>query len=174
MSCPALYAFPYFYNFGDAVGKDLIQELAPVKFSKTSDTLLVTIGSVIHIMHKTSKRRQTQRYREFVLWGTGANPTSSTTIPKGNIVVKALRGPLTRQFLLDQGLNVPKDVPYGDPALLIPTLFDFERERAIHNICIIPHFNDVDYVRKYASSYNLIYPTEEWKTVWRKFHSVGL
>lgn len=169
MVCPSLYAFPYFYNFGDAVGADIIKKIAPgVQFSKTSEDLLVTIGSVMHIMHKTNKRKQSMKYKRFILWGTGSNPTIQAPPSGKNMEIHALRGPLTRKFLESHDIHVPLGIPYGDPALLIPHLFGTPARRVKYKQCIIPHFNDVEEIKLKTPQLYKIYPHEDWKVVWNK------
>ncbi len=56
--------------------------------------------------------------------------------------MRAVRGPLTRQFLMDMGIDCPKI--YGDPALLLPKLFpEFKKsENPTKEYIIIPHHSD--------------------------------
>jgi pyruvyltransferase len=72
------------------------------------------------------------------VWGSGF-------IREGELVqgpprsVHAVRGPLSRQALLKQGIKCPEI--YGDPALLLPRFFKPVVEQR-HRIGIVPHYID--------------------------------
>jgi pyruvyltransferase len=78
------------------------------------------------------------------IWGSGVN----AKMPPGlhtfrALDVRAVRGPLTRDFLVNLGIRVPE--VFGDPALLLPELDKNLRQWAtnkIYDVTIIPNFND--------------------------------
>jgi pyruvyltransferase len=86
------------------------------------------IGSIITWM--TSKRS--------VIWGSGVvYPNKElSAIPKK---IYAVRGPLTREYLLQRGINCPEI--YGDPALLFPQYY-MPNPQKKYKLGIIPHFRD--------------------------------
>lgn len=55
-----------------------------------------------------------------IVWGSGAI-SSDTKIKSKRCQINSVRGPLTRQLLLDQGIECPP--VYGDPALLISKFY---------------------------------------------------
>ena len=74
-----------------------------------------------------------------IIWGSGVvyphKPISA--IPKK---VLAVRGPLTRNYLLERGIECPK--VYGDPALLFPKFYIPKNKNRRYKVGIIPHFRD--------------------------------
>ena len=126
----------YPYNFGDDINYHLIKFLSKKKVVNIRDTYLswlpitnyICIGSVIEWFTD----------RNSILWGCGANPGTSPLKKKPKKVL-AVRGPMTRQYLLSQGVACPK--VYGDPALLLPMMYPCKKEKR-YKIGIIPHFLD--------------------------------
>ena len=72
------------------------------------------------------------------VWGSGFIKEGELVmgIPKA---VHAVRGPLSRQALLRQGVRCPE--VYGDPALLMPLFFDPDVPKS-HKIGVVPHYVD--------------------------------
>ena len=84
------------------------------------------------------------------------------------LAVGSVRGPLTRQFLIENfGIAVPEI--YGDPALLLPYLFpEFQKkENPTYEYLIIPHYSDVKMFPKSEYS-NVVYATDPWNEVIEK------
>jgi hypothetical protein len=55
---------------------------------------------------------------------------------------RAVRGPLTRNKLLQQGCNVPE--VYGDAALLFPYIYKPNKlSLPVADLCLVPHFGDL-------------------------------
>jgi hypothetical protein len=127
-------------NYGDVLGRYLVEKIAakkvvfawPKKFSFFDffSPIYVTIGSVLtHVNEKC------------VVWGSGI---ISREYPIKNAKFLAVRGPQTRQFLLNQGYEVP--AVYGDPALLLPRYFNPMVEKK-YRYGIIPHYDDWSVVK---------------------------
>lgn len=127
---------PITHNWGDDVSKILCQLINPNKkyiihrytwnVFKRED--IMCVGSIITWM-TTSKS---------IIWGSGVvYPNQKLpAIPKK---VLAVRGPLTRKYLLDQGVCCPEI--YGDPALLFPKYYKPKVSKK-YILGIIPHFRD--------------------------------
>lgn len=150
-------------NFGDELSKFITEQLinkSKYKLEFNNDNILlniVCVGSYIHVAKNNS-----------FIFGSGVR--TSNNIENGhrynNLNVCAVRGPLTRQFLISKNIQVPSI--YGDPALILPKIY---KPIIINNlkdkVGIVPHksnykkyLNNIDTTRFY-----LINPTDEWKNV---------
>ena len=122
-------------NYGDLLSKYIVEKISggqvkwvqPKKqpwytFNKTN---YLAIGSIIH--HAT---------RNSIIWGSGLID-EQLRIERANF--KAVRGPRTREYLLQFGYECPEI--YGDPALLLPTIY-FPEPGKCYEIGIIPHYTD--------------------------------
>lgn len=73
-----------------------------------------------------------------VIWGAGAIAGTAKLHYKP-LKVCAVRGKLTRKYLLEQGVDCPEI--YGDPALLLPKIYQPKVEKQ-YKLGIIPHYVD--------------------------------
>ena len=90
----------------------------------------MVIGSIIDWM--TNK--------DSIIWGSGVrNPDNP--LPAIPHKVLAVRGPLTRKYLVSQGVECPEI--YGDPALLLPKFYSPPIVDKKYSIGIILHKNDL-------------------------------
>jgi pyruvyltransferase len=99
-------------NFGDLLGPLIVNGIrARLGLSHgrpTRSTRLFSVGSVLHY----ATARDT-------VWGSGVNGHWLSAQYCPQLDIRALRGPLTRRFLLERGtIDIPE--VYGDPALLLP------------------------------------------------------
>lgn len=130
-------------NFGDALVPYLLrnstseafQWVKPntktqFKFFKRKHYLI--IGSIISAATKHS-----------IVWGSGIIH-SKEKVKKAKFL--AVRGPETRNRLLELGYNVPE--VYGDPALLLALFFKQKAEDIKYEYGIVPHYVDYDHVKE--------------------------
>lgn len=123
-------------NFGDDLNFYLLKELTG-KYIFNYNSFFhphlknyVCIGSIVEDMTN-----------EFsVIWGGGVMDENYKDFVKPSSVT-AVRGPLTRDYLVKHGVDVPPI--YGDPALLTPLIYNPHLKK-IYKIGIIPHFSELD------------------------------
>ena len=80
--------------------------------------------------------------RKTVIWGSGVIDPEAE-LPARPKKVLAVRGPLTRQYLIDRGVECP--AIYGDPALLLPYVY-VPKVSKKYKLGIVPHYSDFDSV----------------------------
>lgn len=134
---------PFFKNWGDDINTVLVEFINPDKkviqrnysFNFKHKTDYLCIGSIISWMTTPNS----------VIWGSGIQFPDDEIMYKGKIIkpkkVLAVRGPLTRKYLLDKGIDCPEI--FGDPALLFPRYYQPKKEKQ-YKCGIIPHFKDKD------------------------------
>lgn len=122
-------------NYGDLLSAYLVEKISGKKVKwinpkkqpwyKPKKLHYVAIGSVLHHCSKES-----------IIWGSGI-------IDKKQPVVecdfRAVRGPQTRNFLLNLGYECPE--VYGDPALLLPKFYNPTVKKK-YRLGLIPHYRD--------------------------------
>jgi pyruvyltransferase len=124
-------------NAGDWVGPYLFEKItgsSPIRLTK--DTAkhdhIYSCGSVLQFTKAKS-----------IVWGSGF--ISPAKVP-ATIKVLAVRGPLTRKVLINQGIKCP--AVYGDPALLLPKFYNPVIEKQ-YSLGIIPHYIEHQKVSAY-------------------------
>jgi pyruvyltransferase len=121
-------------NWGDKLNPVLVSILSGKRVLNIHDYYNVH-GIPVHVVIGSGLGHLT--HPESIVWGQGfANYTDQLRRRPRQIC--AVRGPLSRQKVLDAGLDCPDVV--GDPALLLPRYFDEEVAKR-HRIGLIPHFS---------------------------------
>lgn len=124
-------------NWGDDINYWFIREIAKahlinydwsLRTQKQHRPYVMGIGSILTLFPVDNS----------IIWGTGI--ISEKALIKGRpLEVRAVRGPLTRQRLLAQGIDCPEI--YGDPALLLPLYYKPQAKKK-YSLGIIPHYVD--------------------------------
>lgn len=122
-------------NFGDFLNPYIVEKLTGKKpmlfYPKSKFSFFfkhaLMIGSVINKSNSNS-----------IVWGSGII-NKNDKIKGGKFI--AVRGPRTAQRLKELSLKAPN--VYGDPALLLPLIYEEKREN-IYKIGVIPHFFDFE------------------------------
>lgn len=138
-------------NFGDALVPYLLKKSTSeefqwvkpntktrFKFFKRKHYLI--IGSIISAATTHS-----------IIWGAGIIQ-SKEKVKKAKFL--AVRGPKTRDRLLELGYDVPE--VYGDPALMLALFFEQKPKDIKYDFGIVPHYVDYDYVKEQYSKYENI------------------
>lgn len=141
-------------NWGDDINYFFLREIISRPFIFLSEAPLskilrqsdyMVIGSIIGMF---SDNRS-------IIWGAGIMDGGIKNIPIPRKIC-AVRGPLTRQKMLDMGIDCPE--VYGDPALLIAK--HYKPDVSIcHKIGIVAHYTEthvVDAVRNICSDVHVI------------------
>ncbi len=128
------------YNFGDDLNLILMEKISkkkviPYRYSILGrvgkKTNFLCIGSILNVL----PNQQTE------VWGSGVL-SDQLSLPAKPTKVHAVRGPLTRQYLIDNGIDCPKI--YGDPAILLPLYFQPRTAIKKFKLGVIPHYKDKD------------------------------
>lgn len=152
-------------NFGDIVSTRLVERIVgePIRFVKKNrlakERKLLAIGSVISFAGEND-----------VIWGSGIH---GKLLDKKHyrfktLDVRAVRGPLTRKFLMENfSISCPE--VYGDPGLLFPYFFpEFVRKKnPSKEYLFIPHYSEIAHFPKELYK-NIIYPNEPWELIVEK------
>lgn len=124
-------------NLGDDLNFYILKSLTrkplfnlPSILCKNRENILM-IGSIIESLADKNS----------IIWGSGAMYGGEKTLSKKPKKVLAVRGPLTREYLLSQGIDCPE--VYGDPALLLPRIYDPQPTKK-YKLGVIPHNVDFE------------------------------
>lgn len=124
-------------NWGDALNRSLVEHLTERR-SLSSRLVLrprgvghyVVVGSVLGMNSLDGS----------VIWGAGFMTESD--VPRGvPDDVAALRGPLSAELLGRDGIHIPADVAFGDPAILMPLIYR-PLTRPRYTLGVVPHYAD--------------------------------
>lgn len=126
-------------NWGDDINYFLLKELFKRNIvcydyssiaHRTNKNNYLVIGSTLTLLCNSKT----------IVWGAGViDPFAE--LPEKPRKVLAVRGPLTRKYLLERKIECPE--VYGDPALLSPLIYNPGIKKK-YKLGIIPHYSDFD------------------------------
>ncbi|MGO4145612.1 polysaccharide pyruvyl transferase family protein [Paenarthrobacter sp. YAF11_1] len=123
-------------NFGDLLGPLIAQRilwLNNINSGLADSRRLLTVGSILHFA-----------LPDDVVWGSGINgKVPGRKVGSTKLDVRLLRGPRSKSHLHNMGTSAPH--LFGDPALLIPTLFPEVRgwtDVKTRDVLVVPNLND--------------------------------
>lgn len=147
-----------FSNFGDAMSVSIVERIL--------ERSITTVTTVTPGKKKFLALGSIVKYADDgdVIWGTGVNGKylKRSDYRFNALDIRAVRGPLSRQFLIEIGVDCPQ--VYGDPTLLLPRLFpEFQKPSSpSEDYIVIPHFSDEDLFHHLP---NMVSVKEDWKVV---------
>lgn len=121
-------------NFGDELTGYLLACIAGLDCVFDRNKNFISIGSTIRFSREDS-----------IVWGSGILRSNEVINAKPQCL--AVRGPITRQKLLDQSVSCPEI--YGDPAMLFPLIYTPKVDQASQKPLIIPHFKHSDLIKRH-------------------------
>jgi pyruvyltransferase len=126
-------------NVGDYLSKVIVSKILSLKDldlvdKKDKSKRVFAIGSVLHFANTSE-----------TVWGSGVNwKVDLSKHQFSDLDVRAVRGPLTRDYLMTRGISVPEI--FGDPALLAPLFLPADllcpSEQASIPYVVIPHLHE--------------------------------
>lgn len=140
-------------NFGDAMSPHIVNSLVGRELPRAEPGfeggVLVALGSILHVA---------DRFENHLVWGTGFEPRYGT-LRRERVNVAAVRGPRTAEKIGVKG------VPMGDPALLLPRVFE-GRPSAEAGVVLVPHHSSMKWARYLPI--RMIDPLGPWQDVVRE------
>ena len=126
-------------NWGDILSQFLLEHFSGKKLNKND---VFYFDEAAHMLEKNGKIVGIGSSMKYVMpddyvWGTGC--IDEHHVGDKPRKVYSVRGPLTRDVLLNRGWDVPE--VYGDPALLFPQIYNPTIEKK-YKIGLIPHCVD--------------------------------
>ena len=157
------------YNLGDYLGEVVVNWMLTRKGLSLDDYVekkkhLLTVGS-----------GAVKSYQNMTVWGSGVERELSQMLRRffqrswfRKLDIRAVRGPLTREYLTGLGHKCP--AVYGDPAILMPLIYDYDGERSVggvgYNVSIIPQLVTEGEIRKnYPNAHIISMNTNNYKNV---------
>ncbi len=162
------YLFPKtrLNNFGDLLGPIIVKAF----LNKSNISLkpkfmpnkFLTVGSILHYASEGD-----------YIWGSGINGKKiNEKYSLNNLNIFLVRGPMTRNFLVNLGLNCPE--LYGDPAILFSDLFpEYQNpKRGESKVLFIPNYNE-EIKNLNSKTYKIISPLEPLSDIIQAITSSG-
>ena len=110
-------------------------------------------------------------FQNATIWGSGMITEPQNDLdqffhryPLRKLDIRAVRGPLTREAMIKYGHKCPE--VYGDPAILMPLLYQPTIEEKTNEVLVIPQFAGEKNVRERFSDYPIVsMNTDDYKRV---------
>ncbi len=141
-------------NFGDDLSHVIVEKILGRSINYTPleshEKILFAAGSILHFARNGD-----------LIWGSGFRENPLCENRFDHLDVRCVRGPRTREFLLQKGIDCP--AVYGDPAILLAHLFpEFKREKIEYEYIIIPNIGEI---KGFVPYKNVVLPTLPWNEI---------
>lgn len=151
------------YNLGDSLGEVIIRYLLEKKgidIDKpvSSTKHLYCVGTNIH-----------GGWQSATIWGSGIFPPQNWAkrflmkLSRRKLDIRAVRGPLTKQILDGQRFSCPNI--FGDPAILMPMIYNPCKEKKYKYIVIPQFVVEKDFREKHPNEHMVSMNTNDYKAV---------
>lgn len=127
-----------FENAGDYFNNILMNKLYFCKCVPDVTPELVLCGSVL-----SSSKIKDAKY----ILGCGFQNSKQATNTNSNVYL-AIRGKLTKERLINQGININENIKLVDPGLMVSRIYDLGEITKKYKVGIIPHYVDEDELKK--------------------------
>lgn len=136
------------WNFGDLLNPLLYQKMTGqmAVFSENSPKILA-IGST---MRAAAPRD--------IVWGAGCISADTPLNCDETTRFLAVRGPYTKAVLQGRGIDIPEDIPMGDPSLLLPRFIPPAEKTFPPVVGFLPHYIDYGQVGRLPNGVILLNP----------------
>ncbi|KWW25821.1 MAG: exopolysaccharide biosynthesis pyruvyl transferase ExoV [bacterium F082] len=119
-------------------------------------------------------------YQNATVWGSGIlrnlyrRERLFQTYPLRRLDIRAVRGPLTKDYLVKLGHKCPE--VYGDPAILMPLIYQpTDNLHMKTDFVVIPHFSKNSfYVKEYGEEHIVSMITDDYKNVLDRIYNARL
>ena len=127
-------------NWGDVVNPFIIEKLSGKKVIHVNSIFNIRNKPVYSVIGSILQHSTLSRINKLIIWGSGVISNEKNLVYQ-NADIYAVRGPLTRERLVQSGYKCPE--VYGDPVLLFPILYPKKTNKK-YKLGIIPHYVDYD------------------------------
>lgn len=151
------------YNLGDSLGEVIIRHL----LTKKGIDIDAPVSRTKHLFCVGTNIRG--GWQSATIWGSGIYPPQTWAkkflwkLSRRKLDIRAVRGPLTKQILDKKGFSCPE--VFGDPAILMPMLYNPIRDKKYKYIIIPQYIKEKDFREKHPNEHIVSMNTNDYKAV---------
>lgn len=160
---PEVFGWDTSWNLGDSLGEVIINYM----LDKAGIDIDAEVSGTKHFNCVGTNIQGS--YQNATIWGSGILPLKTYAfwqkLCRRKLDIRAVRGPLTRKVLLEQGQQCPE--VYGDPAILMPLIYTpMNGRQKVRKKIIIPQFaSENSFREKHPEDYLLSMKTNDYRHV---------